>query len=129
MIQFLLNAITALSIFITGEYIVNRFVFKKLKEKYSRLPKAEPEIRILGFSESIFRGIIERLVLYTALYYQFAPILVVFGALKLGTRIKEEKEHVSNSYFLIGNFTSILIAIVYVVLYLRLQNDLYGLLC
>lgn len=58
------------------------------------------------------KGVLERLVLYVGLLKGYSTVLVVFGALKLGTRLHDEEgsRKISNDYFLLGNFTSILIA-------------------
>jgi len=62
---------------------------------------------------TIFKGIIERLVLFTALVHGYPQILIAFGAMKLGTRLHDEKKStISNSYFLLGNLLSMFIAIV-----------------
>ena len=62
---------------------------------------------------AIFKGIIERLVLFTALVHGYPQILIAFGAMKLGTRLHDEKEStISNSYFLLGNLLSMFIAII-----------------
>lgn len=62
-----------------------------------------------------FKGVLERLVLFIGLINGFATVLVVFGALKLGTRLHDEKgpNHIpTNDYFIVGNFLSILVAMV-----------------
>lgn len=59
-----------------------------------------------------FKGFLERLVLFAGLLSQNSTVLVMFGALKLGTRLHDEdNKTVSNNYFLIGNLLSALIAI------------------
>ncbi|OGR29278.1 MAG: hypothetical protein A2X79_08375 [Desulfuromonadaceae bacterium GWB2_53_15] len=59
-----------------------------------------------------FKGILERLVLFTGLTGGYSTVLVMFGALKLGTRLHDETDKiVSNNYFLIGNLLSAFIAI------------------
>jgi hypothetical protein len=59
-----------------------------------------------------FKGVLERLVIFVGLTSGHSTVLVMFGALKLGTRLHDEGEkNVSNNYFLIGNFLSALIAI------------------
>lgn len=59
-----------------------------------------------------FKGILERLVVFVGLTSGYSTVLVMFGALKLGTRLHDEGDkNVSNNYFLIGNFLSVLIAI------------------
>ena len=62
-----------------------------------------------------FKGILERLVLFIGLINGFATVLVVFGALKLGTRLHDEKgpnHGPTNDYFIVGNFLSLLVAMV-----------------
>lgn len=63
------------------------------------------------------KGILERLTLLTGLLHDFPHILIAFGALKLGTRLKEDQNsHISNTYFLSGNLLSILLAMVYAII-------------
>ena len=63
--------------------------------------------------KSILKGILERLVLLIALIHNYPQILIAFAAMKLGTRLHEEQDTViSNEYFLVGNLTSILIAMI-----------------
>ena len=62
---------------------------------------------------SIFKGVIERLVLFTALIHNYPQMLIAFGAMKLGTRLHDETDAaISNTYFLVGNLLSILLAMV-----------------
>ena len=62
---------------------------------------------------SILKGILERLVLFTALIHGYPQILIAFAAMKLGTRLHEEPNtEISNTYFLAGNFISILLAMI-----------------
>lgn len=60
----------------------------------------------------------ERLFMSLDLILGFTPILVVFGTIKLGTRFKDNQD-IKNDYFLIGNFSSILIAMMYYFCYLK----------
>lgn len=63
--------------------------------------------------KSILKGILERLVLLTALVHGYPQILIAFAAMKLGTRLHEEQNSdISNTYFLTGNLLSILLAMV-----------------
>jgi len=68
---------------------------------------------------SIVKGIFERILLSIALIYGFPHILTLFGALKLGTRLsignnENPSEKVKyNDYYLIGNFVSVLVSILY----------------
>lgn len=62
---------------------------------------------------SIFKGILERFVLLTALIHDYPQILIAFAAMKLGTRLHEEQNtEISNTFFLTGNFISILLAMI-----------------
>lgn len=59
-----------------------------------------------------FKGILERLLIFIGLTSDYSTVLVLFGALKLGTRLHDEgNKNISNNYFLVGNFVSVLIAI------------------
>ena len=63
--------------------------------------------------KSILKGILERLVLLTALIHGYPQILIAFAAMKLGTRLHEEQDtEISNTYFLAGNLLSILLAMI-----------------
>lgn len=68
--------------------------------------------KLLGFEQSTFKGLLERLIISTGLILGFSPILVVFGTVKLGTRFKDTQD-IKNDYFLVGNFSSILLAMLY----------------
>lgn len=63
----------------------------------------------------VFKGVLERLFLVTGLLTGFPHVIIAFGALKIGTRFQKNNK-VSNDYFLIGNFISLLAAILYVVI-------------
>ena len=61
----------------------------------------------------ILKGMLERLVLLTALIHGYPQILIAFAAMKLGTRLHEEQNtEITNTYFLTGNLTSILLAMI-----------------
>jgi hypothetical protein len=56
-------------------------------------------------------------IIYTGLLHQFPQIIIAFAALKLGTRLHEEKAcEISNTYFLVGNLISILLALIYTII-------------
>lgn len=61
---------------------------------------------------STVKGVLERLVLITGLAIGFPQVIIAFGALKIGTRFQKNSK-ISNDYFLIGNFISLLAALVY----------------
>lgn len=83
--------------------IIAFFVFKALRGHY--IGSSGPSIR------PILNGVIERLFLHISLFFGFHHALTLFGALKVGTRIKTEENKVSNDYFLIGNLISAGLAI------------------
>ena len=79
-------------------------------------PKGSKSINV----RSVAKGVIERVFLVTALANEYTQALVLFGALKLGTRLTDPKKAESggyNDYFLIGNLLSVLSAIIFVYLY------------
>jgi len=60
-------------------------------------------------NNSKLKGIIERIFLSLSMINLIYPLLTVYGALKIGTRLGNSHQ-VKNDYFLIGNVVSILIA-------------------
>lgn len=61
-----------------------------------------------GFSmRPMILGILERMFLYVGLIQGFGQSLILFGALKIGTRLKNEEDKISNDYFLVGNLVSV----------------------
>ena len=65
--------------------------------------------------KSLFKGVLERIFLSVGLLTGYPHVITAFGALKIGTRLHEEKNsEISNDYFLIGNFISLLTVIIYV---------------
>lgn len=109
-------------IFVLGEFLFNftwfaylRNYFEKsviTQEKDTKNENNHIDKKFLFLNISIFKGVMERFIIAVFLISNFAPILIVFGTLKLGTRLSEHKD-IKNDYFLIGNLSSILIAIVY----------------
>jgi len=70
-----------------------------------------------GRKWSIIKGTLERLTLMFGLVNNYSQILTAFGALKIATRVAEEKDnHISNTYFLVGNLITILFAMAYTAL-------------
>ena len=82
-------------------------------EKDSIGDSAEKRRRTLA----VVKGLLERLTMLVGLLSGFPHILTAFGALKIGTRLQDEqRNHISNTYFLVGNLTSILLAMLYSVI-------------
>lgn len=93
-------------------FAVIRLIFRK--GKFLRWPDAET-----------LRGVIERFVIYVGLANGYLQVLVLFGALKIGTKLKPEDKPlpvgVANDYYLVGNLLSVLIAM--------LDSALFAVLC
>jgi hypothetical protein len=82
------------------------FLFKKIRKAFV---KSDLKNRR---DFSFLKGMLERLMLLLGFVYSIPTIIVFFGAIKIGTRLKENGETaISNDYFLIGNTVSALIAI------------------
>jgi hypothetical protein len=79
----------------------------------------ELSVKFLGLDISLFKGLLERFVLYFALTINLTQILIVYGAIKIGTRF-EKNDKIKNDYFLIGNFSSIFVSIVYYFIFNKL---------
>lgn len=77
--------------------------------------------------KSTVKGILERLFMTYSLCQGFPHVLTLFGALKLGTRLKRadkedtteniKKEAAYNDYYLIGNLISVALSIFYYTLF------------
>ena len=107
--------ILAIIIFLLGE-IVAYFIFIVVKRW--GIPNTPTKASKLATA----KGILERLTLFTGILYGFPQIIIAFSALKLGTRLHEERENneegenkISNNYFLVGNLISIFLAMVYAI--------------
>ena len=110
-----MNYLWAAIVFILGEFICI-FIFNYIR----KILGPTKERSFIGLS--ILKGILERLVMFIGLLYGYPQILIVFGALKLGTRLHQDKnEDITNNYFLIGNFLSLLMAMIYTIITQRLS--------
>ena len=112
----LAEVIPFLFIYISGESIsilifigISR-LFHKRNSKTGDLKKNE----VSGVS--ICKGSLERLFLFVSLVQDIPQSFIVFGALKIATRIKDDSK-ITNDYFLVGNLISLLIAIGYFLIY------------
>ncbi|MBN2346169.1 MAG: hypothetical protein JXO51_07235 [Candidatus Aminicenantes bacterium] len=64
------------------------------------------------------KGWLERVFLFLCLVYGLPHALIAFGALKIGTRVSDKENRVSNDYFFIGNILSLLLAVSYYAVWL-----------
>jgi hypothetical protein len=72
----------------------------------------------MKINRSVIKGILERLFLFIALINQLPQALIAFGALKIATRfINDEENKISLDYFFIGNITSLLLSLIYFILW------------
>lgn len=100
-------------IFVFGEILVNITFFRYLKKYFKVNDKTtKNDDPFLGMNISTFKGTLERFLLFFGLILDFPQVIILFGALKIGTRF-EKNDKVQNDYFLIGNFSSVLCAITY----------------
>ncbi|MDR7128221.1 hypothetical protein J2X69_000549 [Algoriphagus sp. 4150] len=84
--------------FYLASELVAYFVFKLVRMKY---------LKNYGSRRPMWNGIIERMFIYLCLISGVYHGLTLFGALKIGTRIKVDDNKISNDYFLIGNMISV----------------------
>jgi hypothetical protein len=111
-----LTAITALAVFGVGELFFNLIGINGIK-RYFLPDQRKP---FFCFDLSILKGMLERLVLFIGLHYEFAAVLALFGTLKIGTRLDSQKNEISNDYFLVGNLTTVCAAFLYTVVFSKL---------
>lgn len=117
------NLLIFIIIFLVGELLFNLTWFKYLKKVFEIEKNKElTSKKILLLNLSTFKGILERFIISIGLILTFPAILIVFGTIKLGTRFIKDKEvktqKIENDYFLIGNFSSIIISILYYYLFI-----------
>ena len=114
-----------LFVFMATEFVAY-IIFPALNKKLgpSSEQKQQASETILGMETAIFKGLLERLVIVIGLVYGYHQILIVFGGLKLGTRLHEEKEtKISNTFFLIGNLMSLLLAMICAIITTSIWNS------
>lgn len=121
------NLLLLLIIFVIGEFIFNLTVFQYIKNYFAKneVKNTENDNKntrpFLFLNISVFKGMLERLVLFVALILNFSQVLILFGTLKIGSRF-DKNVKVLNDYFIVGNFSSILISLFYWYCYLKLKT-------
>jgi hypothetical protein len=99
-----------------GEAIATILFFLVRKKLANNKQKA-------GFA--ILKGILERFMLVFGLAIGIQAIITLFGAIKIGTRLKDaNQDKISNDYFLIGNFISVSLALGQYLFYLFLMGSI-----
>jgi hypothetical protein len=109
-------------IYVIGELIA-LIVFQKLDRNFRKVskPEGEKNIKYKFMWMPVFKGLLERFFIYVSLINDLHSALTVFGALKLGTRLEDDKKvKVSNDYFFVGNLISVLFALGYYFMAMKL---------
>ena len=102
-----------LILFVVGvcEILLYVLVFPKLGTAFLEKDTSSPS-RVTA--TDVAKGMFERLVLSFALILDFPHILTLFGALKLGTRLKNKSETAAfNDFYLLGNLISVCVSMIY----------------
>lgn len=100
-----MNWLWLMLLYLVMELIINgifHIVSKKMKSNESR-------------GISVLKGILERLFLIIGLLCGYPQVIIAFGALKIGTRFQKNSK-ISNDYFLIGNFISLIAVLLFALL-------------
>jgi hypothetical protein len=109
-------------VFIEQE-LVALLVFHYVRRAF-RKGKPPPDRR--SVRGAIGRGILERFLIYLGLVTGLSQVLMLFGAIKLGTRLDADKNSmVSNQYFIVGTFLSVLLAMLGYLAYNWLATELF----
>ena len=121
---------SAFFILVIAEVLSHIIVFPIIKKLFYPNPELamSQQVPKIGFSDAV-KGVIERLVLILALIKDLPQVLILFGAMKLGTRLTTGTESEAwNDYYLIGNLYSVALAIVYATILFPLNIDLWSVL-
>ena len=90
------------------------YFFGFVKNKFTKVEKPSNKEK----DSSAIKGILERFMLLIGFIAGIPTIVVFFGAIKIGTRLKETNDNkISNDYFLIGNALSASLAIIEYLIY------------
>lgn len=99
------------AIFLGGELLAY-FIFLPIKKKFEGRSQRKPDLQMI-------KGWLERFFLFLCLVYNLPHALIAFGAIKIGTRVNDKKNKVSNDYFFIGNIISLILVILYFAVWLQ----------
>ena len=106
-----------IAIFLVTFFVMELFAlyfFRFVKNKFTKSIKPTS----IEKDASAIKGIIERFMLLIGFIAGIPTIVVFFGAIKIGTRLKETNDNkISNDYFLIGNALSASVAIIEYLIY------------
>ncbi len=105
-----MRLLLVLIVFISVELLLASWIFEILRSLFGSEIATAGSSRARSRAWPIWKGIVERSVVFFGLLSGFPHVLTVFGALKIGTRLKVD-DKVSNDYFLLGNLCSIGLAL------------------
>jgi hypothetical protein len=91
------------AIFLIGEAVAF-FIFLLVKRKFEKKWQWCVDLQTI-------KGWLERLFLFLCLVYGLPHALIAFGAIKIGTRVNDKGNKISNDYFFIGNMVSLLLVV------------------
>ena len=101
------SALVWFCVYVVIAELIVHVLFNLLSKTFESLENKKLDRR------GIFKGILERIFLSVSLIVGIHQSLILFGALKIATRIKVEDNKVSNDFFLVGNIVSVLLSISY----------------
>jgi hypothetical protein len=105
-------------IYAAGETLAAKLIFPVIVRRFRATEKSEG-----GRWTGRAIGLLERFFLFLALLLNIQQSLTVFAALKAGSRLDEERQHrVKTDYFLVGNLTSVTLALLYYELFPLLRR-------
>lgn len=102
-----MDHIKTLGVFICVE-IVAILIFFLLTRFYIKKDTENSNLKTQSKKIGMAKGVLERGCLFFSLYLNFPQMLIAFGALKVGTRLGQDKDcKISNDYYLVGNLVSV----------------------
>jgi len=101
------------AVFTVGEVLAATLVFPWIVRTFQPAADSDTE-PIVADCRARITGHLERFFLFLALLLGIQHSLTLFAALKVGSRLDEERKHkVKTDYFLAGNTVSVTLAVVY----------------
>jgi hypothetical protein len=99
--------------------VISIFIFKWIRNTFAKKEGNTTQ----KADWSVLKGLIERGMLLLGFVASIPTIIVFFGAIKLGTRLKESSDsRISNDYFLIGNIASAIVVLLEFLLFQLLSK-------
>jgi hypothetical protein len=115
----IIHIISFATLFIIGELLARVIVFRTLNNRLGSKTE-EGNARTKLNARAQLKGHLERLMLTIGLICGVQQVLIVFGTLKIGTwfrPMQKNLEKVDHDFFLIGNFLTVIVSLLYYLLY------------